>query len=279
MRVSVRQYVSPVIVVEMISPSGLARFDPYSMMSTGKISHAPRKQSMEIDDPRIVALKQKVTAAQEEFDMAVTFHEIWKPAAYDQELHSRLGDSYATQAFLVTRMALRREMVLALVRLWDTNPKGLKMQSIWNDLRDKQIVDALALDRASRTVFLDVLDQMREELGKRADGAIALIAKYMEGGSGDHVLKALRNLRNERLAHRQLSPATATGATATDQEIEQFYQDNSKLIQLLLGLVNAMAYDPEDTAGVFRHYAMCFWKRVQQDTKAGTPEGARQTAD
>lgn len=239
---------------------------------------------MEIDDPRIVALKLKVTAAQEEFDMAVTFHEIWKPVAYDQELHSRLGDSYATQAFLVTRMALRREMVLALVRLWDTNPKALKMQSIWNDLRDKQIVDALALDRASRTVFLDVLDQMREELGKRADGAIALIAKYMEGGSGDHVLKALRNLRNERLAHRQLSPATATGATATgatatDQEIEQFYQDNSKLIQLLLGLVNAMAYDPEDTAGVFRHYAMCFWKRVQQDTKAGTPEGARQTAD
>jgi hypothetical protein len=45
---------------------------------------------MEIDEPRIVALKLKVTAAQEEFDMAVTFHEIWKPAAYDRELHNRL---------------------------------------------------------------------------------------------------------------------------------------------------------------------------------------------
>jgi hypothetical protein len=50
-----------------------------------------------------------LTAAQEEFDMAVTFHEIWKPAAYDQELHSRFGKSYATQAFLVTRTALRRD--------------------------------------------------------------------------------------------------------------------------------------------------------------------------
>jgi hypothetical protein len=85
-------------------------------------------------------------------------------------------------------------------------------------------------------------------------------------------LETLRNLRNERLAHRQLSSATATGATATDEEIEEFYQDNSKLIRILLGLVNAMAYDPEDTAGVFRHYATCFWARFQQNEKTRTPE-------
>jgi hypothetical protein len=82
---------------------------------------------MEIDDPKIVALKQKVTAAQQEFDMAVTFHEIWKPAAYDQELHSRLGNSYATQAFLVTRTALRREMLLSLVRFCYKTHKSLNL--------------------------------------------------------------------------------------------------------------------------------------------------------
>lgn len=72
---------------------------------------------MEMDDPRIVVLREKVTAAQQEFDMAVMFHEVWKPAAYDTDLHSRMGNSYASQAFLVTRTALRREMVLALVRV------------------------------------------------------------------------------------------------------------------------------------------------------------------
>jgi AbiU2 len=82
---------------------------------------------MEIDDPQIISLQQKVTAAQQEFDMAVTFHEIWKPAAYDQDLHSRLGESFATQAFLVIRTALRREMVLALIRLWDTNPRAVRI--------------------------------------------------------------------------------------------------------------------------------------------------------
>ena len=222
---------------------------------------------MDIDDPKITALKSKVTAAQKEFDMAVTFHEIWKPAAYDQELHSRLGNSYATQAFLVTRTALRREMVLALVRLWDTNPRGIRMQSIWHDLRDSEVIEAIALDRARRLGFMDVLEHMREDLAQKANAALGLIGKYMKGGSHNNVLETLRALRHERLAHRQLSPTIATGATATDEEIEELYSDNSRLINTLMGLVNAVAYDPEDTARVFRYYATCFWGRFQQNEK------------
>jgi hypothetical protein len=84
----------------------------------------------------------------------------------------------------------------------------------------------------------------------------------LEGGTSHAVLKKLSALRHERLAHRQLAVAAPTGATATDEEIEDFYRDNAKLIHLLLGLVNAMAYDPEDAAKVFRHYANCFWGRI-----------------
>ena len=39
--------------------------------------------------------------------MAIAFHEVWKPAAYDTDLHARMGVSYATQAFNITRTALR----------------------------------------------------------------------------------------------------------------------------------------------------------------------------
>ncbi len=222
---------------------------------------------MEIDDPVIVALQAMVTAAREEFDLAVTFHEIWKPAAYDHELHNRLGKSYATQAFLVTRTALRREMVLALMRLWDTNKKSVRMERIWHQLRDKEVIDALASDRASCAGFGDLLEFMREDLQDKADKARELIARYMEGGSHNNILETLRTLRHERLAHRRASLATAPGATATDEEIEEFYQDNSKLIQILLSFVNAMAYDPKDTAGVFALYAKSFWARLQPDEK------------
>jgi hypothetical protein len=34
---------------------------------------------------------------------------------------------------------------------------------------------------------------------------------------------------------------------------EAFYQDTSRLVSLLLGLVEALAYDPEDAAKVYRH--------------------------
>jgi hypothetical protein len=58
---------------------------------------------------------------------------------------------------------------------------------------------------------------MRDDLGKKAAEAVLLLNKYMEGGTHRAVLEKLLALRHERLAHRQLATATATGASATDK--------------------------------------------------------------
>ena len=42
---------------------------------------------MEMTESKIAELKTMVTAAREEFRMAVTYHEVWKPAGYNKELH------------------------------------------------------------------------------------------------------------------------------------------------------------------------------------------------
>jgi hypothetical protein len=125
--------------------------------------------AMEADDPRIADLRLMVTAAQEEFDMAVAFHEVWKPAAYDHNLHGRLGTSFATQAFLVTRTALRREMLLALMRLWDSTKFGkhVRVQSIAATLREAAVLDALALERVARFGLPEAIEAMRDDLGRR----------------------------------------------------------------------------------------------------------------
>ena len=44
---------------------------------------------MDMTESKITEPKKMVTAAWEEFDMAVTYHEVWKPAAYDKELSTR----------------------------------------------------------------------------------------------------------------------------------------------------------------------------------------------
>ena len=100
---------------------------------------------MDTDVSQIIALKAAVDAARHEFDMAITFHEIWKPAAYDKDLHERMGNSYATNAFHAVRASLRREMLLALMRLWDTDWRSVRMvKHIGAVLRDKWVIDALA---------------------------------------------------------------------------------------------------------------------------------------
>lgn len=224
-------------------------------------------------DPRIAALRDEVAAAQQEFDLAVMFHEVWKPTAYDKELHARMGKSYAAQAFLITKIALRREMMLALMRLWDKSRRAVCMQSIAADLRRNNIIDLLARDRVDALGLPDAFDEMRIDFKRRMDEVVALVSKYTDGGSHEAVLKKLLSLRHEQLAHRQVTPstATATGADATDVEIEQFYQDNSKLVHILLSLVNAVAYEPEETAKVYRRYAGHFWAGARGERTEGHP--------
>ena len=116
-----------------------------------------------------------------------------------------MGDSFATHAFLVVRLALRREMLLALMRLWDKDSRTVRMkEAIADILQDLSVVHALAAAASARIGVTDVEDRMRQDISKRAIRAIALVDKYSKGGSHCTVLENQRRLRHGRLAHRQL---------------------------------------------------------------------------
>jgi hypothetical protein len=132
---------------------------------TGQGSFA---SAMNIDDQTIVSVREKVDAAREELDMAVTFHEAWKPSAYDEDLHKRMGASYATNTFLVVRTALYREMLLALMRLWDKDTRAIGMESIAATIGDPHLIDALAADRAARIGLPEAEGEVRKELSQCA---------------------------------------------------------------------------------------------------------------
>jgi hypothetical protein len=159
-------------------------------------------------------LQADVEAARQEFDIAVAFHEAWKPAAYDESLRKRMGVSYATNAFHVVRGALRREMLLALMRLWDKDPGTVRIEFLAQILRDKCVIDALAADRAARFGIAESEDQMRQDMSQYAHEVIVLVEKYSNGGPHCAVRKKLLRLRHERLAHRQIETSAATGADA-----------------------------------------------------------------
>lgn len=192
----------------------------------------------ETTNPEILSLRAHVQAAQEEFDLAVVCHEVWKPTAYNKDLHQRMGVSYATNAFRVIVTALRREVLLALMRLWD-KPQGTVrlVDDIARTLRKRQIVDALAADRAARFNDANIEAEMREDMRRQASEVLDLINSYSRNGRNAAVLEKLRKVRHGRLAHREIDPSAAAGPGLTDEEIEAFYQDNSKIISRLLSLV------------------------------------------
>ena len=223
---------------------------------------------MKIDHPTITRLRAMVTAAFEELDWAVRFYEVWKIAADDQDLHARMGTSYSTHAFMIARAALQREMLLALMRLWDKSAKAIQMHWIESTLRRPAVIDALALDRSQR-FGLDVFEKMREDLQKKADEAVGLIQAY-RAGPNKAALEKLVKLRHHRLAHRQVASATPE-APPNEREIEDFYRANTRLIEILSSLVNAVGYSVDDGASVYRHYAKFFWAGVRGERTKGHP--------
>lgn len=222
-------------------------------------------------NPEIVSLRAHVKAAMEEFDLAAISHGVWRPAAYDKELHQRMGVSYATNAFRVIVTVLRREIFLALMRLWDKPNGTVRVEEIARILSSDRIIDVLTADRAAGFNDVHIEAEMKKDMKRKADEVIDLIKSYSRKGRNEAVLEKLRTVRHERLAHRQIEPTAATGPGLTDEEIESFYQDNSKIIGLLLSLVSGIGYDPKETDEVFRHHASFFWAAVRGERTEGHP--------
>lgn len=229
-------------------------------------------------------LKAKVEAAEQEASMAVMFHETWKPAAYDEELHERMGTSYATNSFLIVRRALRRETLLALMRMWDGDTRAVSMQHIAKQLSDPALFDALVACRLGTrgpTIRLGgehpvspdtVTDAYRAALKEKRDQFCELVGKYTKGGGRHAAFRKLEILRHINLAHRQALPAKTEQVDATEEEIETFYQDSLQTVELLLSLVLGRAFSlAEDAADVHRHHAGHFWAAARGERTAGHP--------
>lgn len=219
----------------------------------------------------IKTLQSAVTAAQEEFSLAIAFHEAWKPMAYDEALHKRMGTSFATHTFRAIRTALRREMLLAVMRIWDSSKKAIRMTWVAYMIRRPDVIDVLADERVAIKLIGGIRDAMHLTLSEKARNALNIINRYGEGGEASPAFKRLRTLRDERLAHRQLSEPEIPHTESTDAEIEAFFNDTAELVSLLLSLVNAHAYRAKDTAEIFERYASEFWAGVKGERTEGHP--------
>ncbi|NPT36323.1 hypothetical protein [Paraburkholderia xenovorans] len=238
---------------------------------------------MSEENPKITRLKDDVKTLEQEMGLAIMFHESWKPTAYDDELHQRMGKSYATHTFSIIRTALRREMLLALIRIWDSDYRTIGIPSITNTLSDPAFFDTFCAHRAKRLSSSRISltpelglsngwsDSIKETLSEHWDEVSELVKKYKKGGSHYEVVKSLLTMRNVSLAHRQSPPKEPGRADATDEEIESFYQDNLEIVRLLLSIVLGRAFNLTEAADVYQTYAGYFWAAARGEVTAGHP--------
>lgn len=248
---------------------------------------------MDDTQQEIERLKSIVDTARQEIELAVMFHETWRPAAYDTDLHARIGTSYAAHAFQIIRLSLRRELLLALTRVWDTNKQTVRMSLIADRLRDRKFFEALVQYRAQRLGLSSTFapEALRKTLLPKREQVLKLIGKYSENGTAFEVLTKLKTLRHQQLAHRQLpnAPVAVAGSDtpgqqdegdeppvwATDDEIEAFYQDNLEIMRLLLSLVQGLAFDLSEATDVYKHHAKYFWASARGERTEGHPDFIR----
>jgi len=220
-----------------------------------------------------------VRAALDEVTIAVMFHETWKPTAYDADLHARMGNSHATHAFQIIRASLRREMLLALMRVWDSNKQALRMSKIVENLHDKSFFDALFQKRIAevKDFPMNVRLATEKRLKSQRQAILTLGRKYQKSGSGFGTFAKLRILRDQRLAHRQISGPTTPEFDATDDEIERFYADTLDIVTRLVALVLGAACDLEGAGGLYRHHAASFWVNARGERTEGHPTYQQKT--
>lgn len=220
------------------------------------------------------SIKAMTKLCEEQAIMATMFHETWAPTVKDESLTARMGTSFATQSFHIVAWALRRELILALMRLWDTRRDTTSLTRMRAWLSDEANYGVLLNDRAGRlsTQPHTVIGLLRESLDPARRRVVEGIGEYMEGGGKWETFERLQMVRHKRLAHRDLeTPADAVDPT--DEQVGQFYLDTLSVVTDLLHLVNATSFDLEgESARVYRYHARYFWAAVRGERTEGHPE-------
>ena len=216
-------------------------------------------------------LREHVSSVNSNFTMAVAFHEVWRPTAQDAELHGRMGKSYASQAFLIIRAALRREMLLGLMRIWDTTTGVHSLKPVFCALEDARTWEALTTRRTSTIQDRYIVESISSQLLEAKNDALLSYRKYCKGGTHYEAYRRLRTLRHVNLAHTQSPTSDAASMDPADDEVSEFYEETSRITSKLMSIVQATAIDYQDTTSVYAHYARLFWANARGEATPGHP--------
>jgi hypothetical protein len=99
-----------------------------------------------------------------DLDLAVAFYETFFPSGQDADLIARVNKSDFHQAFNIISDSLHRNAIMALCRIWDTNPDSANLNSLARMFGNTQVLADLA--RASNTIDPQQMKKWQADVAK-----------------------------------------------------------------------------------------------------------------
>jgi hypothetical protein len=192
-------------------------------------------------------------AISRDLDEAVAFYETFFPSGRDAKLIASVNKSAFHPAFNIVSDSLHRNAIMALCRIWDTQPDSANLNSLAKMFGNNQVLADFS--RGGRTVDPKQM--------KRWQADIAKVKNSDE-------LKALMRARHRALAHTA-SPYKRYKGKARGT----VYGDERRVMEWTIPLVErantfiGYCYDPpfDEQRRIRREHAAKFWAQVGQSTQ------------
>lgn len=221
--------------------------------------------------------------SEKEAHLAIQFHETWRPAAFNREVHKRISFSYVAHTFEIVRWALSRELLMSLSRLWINQKDAIALTKAAHHLKNPKVFDALCIDYLERLKGeSSSMSYLRMMLSERRQEFLDLVNKYHQGGRSASVLGRLAHLRHNELAHRRLEindwdkPSSEPVTQQSQQElkhneVEELYQDSLIAVSLLNDLARGKVTNLKGITNVYKHHSNYFWEGLRSERELGHP--------
>lgn len=233
--------------------------------------------------PKLELLTKLVRSIERETEQAISLYEAYKPAASNRALIERYNDSYAAWTFNTIRESLHRELVLTLIRLWDTRTDVASIPAVMERLESDSTVSALCREAAGSAARLakgscilndnpeiaalirqkitaSIPDEMTQRNKQKRRQLSTLRGLYTRACKLPE-LGSLRRHRHQVLAHTALDASRTMSLRPAKWGDEQVVLRATVSVAQQLSLV-VDDHDPSlrDLPSIYRRYAAHYWE-------------------
>ena len=222
-------------------------------------------------------LESMITAIDNNLRTAIGLNAMYSRATFEEDIPENFNNTFEAWGFNISTISLYIHLVLCLSRMLDEDPNSASIPSLLAYLESRDVVEELKdkarnwhsapiriagghWDESTEELSKELSNEQAEESARRVLQAIERAKDEYRKLKGSHYLQSLRTLRNQQLAHTELSRDKGKARTAKHGDPEELLCLIRPIVEQLDFAIRGMDPDRSETETVWRTWADCYWK-------------------